>query len=180
MDFKKFGITTPKELMNYFKANMKYGFKYRNKIFTDLEPDFQQNMDKFYKLRLGEDFLKSKYGVCWDFCVLEDEFFKSAGIEHKCYFIESLLNKNDGGPTHTFALFKEKENWFWFEYSWQYYRGIHKYNSIEHALDDILTKYKSFYDNKLYAVKLYELPKFKRRVDVYEFVESCTKSKRIK
>lgn len=112
MDFEKYGVKTPEDLMNYFNANMKYGFVYKNKIFTDLEPDFQKNMDKFYKLRLKEDFLKHKYGVCWDFCEFEREFFESTGIEHRCFFIESFLKHENGGPTHTFALYKKAKNGF--------------------------------------------------------------------
>ena len=75
VNFCKLGIETSKDLMNYFDKNMHYGFVYKKKVFTDNEPDFQKNMDKFYKLRVGEDFIKSGYGVCWDFCELEREFF---------------------------------------------------------------------------------------------------------
>lgn len=179
MDFAKYGIKTPEDLMNFFKSNMKYGFVYRNRVFTDLEPDFQKNMDKFYKLRLGENFIKNKYGVCWDFCELERTFFEYANIEHKCYFIESFINREQGGPTHTFALYKHKDKWLWFEYAWQYYRGIHEYNNIDKAIHDIVSKFKSFFNNQVYNIGLYETRKFTKRVDAFEFVEHCIKSKKL-
>lgn len=179
MCFEKYGIKTPKDLMKYFEANMKYGFVYRNKVFTDLEPDFQANMDKLYKLRIGEDFLKNKYGVCWDFCECERSFFENANIEHRCFFIESFIKREEGGPTHTFALYRENGKWFWFEYSWQYYRGIHEYESVESALQDILKKFETFFDGKVFNLRMYEFPKFKRRVNTYEFVEHCINSKRV-
>lgn len=176
INFKSYGIETPQDLMIFFKNNMKYGFVYRNKVYTDLEPDFQKNMDKFYKLRLGDDFIKNKYGVCWDFSELEREFLASANIEHKCYFIESFVNREEGGPTHTFALYKNKDKWFWFEYAWQYYRGIHEYNSLNEALKDIVEKFELFYDRKVFNVRVYEIGKFKKRVNTYEFVEQCIQS----
>lgn len=179
IDFKKYGIESPQELMEFFEKNMKYGFVYRGKVFTEFEPDFQKNMDKLYKLRLGDDFIKNKYGVCWDFCELERAFFENANIQHKCYFIESTINKNEGGPTHTFALFKNKDKWFWFEYSWELERGIHEYKNPEAALVDIVKKFKSFYNNQVHDIKVYETKKFTKRVDTFDFVAKCTHSKQI-
>lgn len=179
MDFSKYGISTPQDLMRYFEKNMKYGFVYHGKVFTDLEPNFQKNMDKFYKLRLGEDFLKNKYGVCWDFCELERAFFSNKQIEHKCFFIESFINRAEGGPTHTFALYKRGNKWFWFEYAWQFKRGIHEYESEQSALRDIVHSFKSFYEQSLNNVRVYETNKFTRRVNTFEFVEQCLHSKKV-
>ncbi len=39
--FEKLKIKTPEDLLKYFKDNMKYGFVYRNKVFSDLESNFQ-------------------------------------------------------------------------------------------------------------------------------------------
>ena len=178
-DFKKYNITTPQDLMKYFESNMKYGFVYRGKIFTDLEPEFQINMDKLYKLRIGEDFIKNKYGVCWDFCELERSFFEYAKIEHKCYFIESFINRDEGGPTHTFALYKHRNKWYWFEYAWQYYRGIHEYNNLDEALQDIASKFKLFFNSQVDNVRLYETKKFTKRVNTFEFVEQCLNANRV-
>lgn len=171
--FEKYNIKTSKDLMQYFKANMKYGFTYRNKIFTDLQPNFQENMDKYYKIRLGEDLIKSGYGVCWDFCELEREFFASKNIPHECYFVESYIDANTGGPTHTFTLFMQGNKWYWFEYAWAYYCGIWEYNSKEEALQDILIKFERFFDKKLINIKIYKTIKVTKRLDAYKFVEHC-------
>ena len=174
-DFKKYNISSPQDLMKYFEENMNYGFVYGKKVYTDSDPNFnfQKEMDRYYKLRLGEDFLKSKYGVCWDFCVLEREFFEQAGIENRCFFMEGFKNREEGGPTHTFALYKQDDKWIWFEYSWLYYRGFREYNSVEEALTDIVEKFKGFYDVKFESVKIFNLPRFDKRVDTCEFVERC-------
>ena len=177
--FKKLNITTPEELMQYFKNHCNYGFVYRNKTFTDDQPDFQKNMDKLYKIRLGEDFLKHKYGVCWDFCELERLFFLQENFEHECYFIESYITPEEGGPTHTFALFQHNNKWFWFEFAWLFYRGIWEYNSKEEALKDILEKFENLYDNQLINISIYQTQKVTKRLNAFEFVEHCLKGQKI-
>ena len=175
--YNKLNIHTPKDLFNFLEKNMKYGFTY--KIFTDLEPNFQENVDKLYKLRLGKDFVKNGYGVCWDFCEFERDFFISQNIEHECYFVDSFIKELGDGPTHTFALYKEGNKWFWFEFSWSCHKGIHPYNSKEEAIKDIAKKFKSFYDNKC-QIKIYKTEKVTKRLDVFEFVEHCINGEQIK
>lgn len=177
--FQKLNIFTPQDLMNFFEKYLKYGFVYNKKIFTDDMPDFQQNMDKYYKIRLGIDFINHKYGVCWDFCELERVFFEEKKIEHECYFIESYINKTTGGPTHTFLLYKMNNNWYWFEYSWKFLRGIWKYPSKEKALKDILSKFDEFCDKKLVDISLYKTTKVTKRLNVYEFVKHCLNGEKV-
>ena len=179
MDFKKYNIKTPQQLYDFCCKKLQYGFTYRGKVFTDFEPDFQANMDKYYKLRLGEDLIRSGYGVCWDVCELERDFLISAHIPHECYFLESFVSRDEGGPTHTFALYQENGKWYWFEYTWLYYRGIHEFDTKQQALKDIYNKYVDFYDRKLYDIKLYKTDKVCRRLDTYEFVEHCLGGEKI-
>ena len=94
-------------------------------------------------------------------------------IEHECYFIESYINREEGGPTHTFALFKQNNKWYWFEYGWFYHRGIWEYSSKEEALKDIFSKFEHFYDNKLINIAMYKTSKVTKRLDAFEFVEHC-------
>lgn len=170
MDFKKYKIKTPKDLMTFFEKNMKYGFTYRGKVFLE-NADFCENMNKYYKIRLGEDFIKSGYGVCWDFCELEREFFLSQHINHECYFIEGFLNRAEGGPTHTFALFEEKGKWFWFEYSWFAQRGIWEYATKQQALKDVFHKYAQGNRIKPEDLRLYKIDKIKTRLNAEECVD---------
>ena len=177
--FNKLKVNSPRSLLDYFEKYMQYGFTFRNKKFTDLQPNFQENMNKLYKIRLGKDFIKSGYGVCWDFCELERDFFEIYNIEHVCYFIESYINRAEGGPTHTFAIFKQNDKWCWFEYSWLYYRGIWEYNSKEEALNDILKKFEKFYDRKLINIRIYKTQKVTKRLNAYEFVEHCVNGEQV-
>lgn len=179
VNFDKYEIQTADDLMRFFQENMKYGFTYRGKIFTEDKNDFQKNMDKFYKLRVGEDFIKNKYGVCWDFCELQREFFLSKKIEHECFFIESFINRQEGAPTHTFTLFKSEDKWCWFEYAWLFNRGIWEYSSKEDALRDILQKFEDFFDRKVFDVRLYKTKRICKRLDTFQYVERCINSEKI-
>ena len=179
MNFKEKGITTPQQLMKFLEKNMKYGFTYRGKVFTDDNADFQENMNKFYKIRLGEDFVKSGYGVCWDFCEFERDFFEEFKISHECYFIYSFINKNEGGPTHTFALYNQNNKWFWFEYSWQNSRGIWEYNSKEEAILDIKKKFFENFYGEIEKVEFYKFEKVNKRLNVFEFVDFCMNGKKL-
>lgn len=173
MIFKDRGINTPKDLMRFLEGNLQYGFTYKNKIFTEDNPNFDNEFNKHYKLRLGEDFIKSGYGVCWDFCEFERLFFIEQGIEHECYYLESFISREEGGPTHTFALFKQKDKWYWFEYSWYMFRGIHEYRSKEEALTDILDKYYHHNAGISNNIDVYKINQITKRLDAYEFVEYC-------
>lgn len=177
--FKELNVQTPKQLFEYLSKYFKYGFVYRNKIFTDDNIDFQKNMDKLYKIRLGKDFIKNKYGVCWDFCEFERSFFIENKIEYSCYFIESILKSKEGGPTHTFLLFKQNGKWYWFEYSWLYYRGIWEYSSQIEAIQDIIEKFKNFYNKKIITINIYKTAKVTKRLDVCEFVKHCTNGNKL-
>lgn len=171
--FERRGINLPNDLMNYFDKNMKYGFRYFNKTYSDLETDFQEKMNKFYKIRLGEDFLRSGYGVCWDFCELERLFFEKKGILHECYFVESILENGNGGPTHTFALFEQNGKWFWFEFAWFYHRGIHQYSSKIDAIKDVYQNFVNFYDLNFKEINIYKTQKVIKRLNAFEFVDLC-------
>lgn len=177
--FKRLDIRTPQDLMKFFESNLEYGFVYRNKIFTPMKPYFSTNMDKLYKIRLGEDLIKNKYGVCWDFCELERKFFLQNTIAHECFFIDSQNKENGATHTHTFALFKQNGKWYWFEYSWFYQRGIWEYATKEEALKDILLKYKKFHNDKLINIAIYKTKKVTKRLDVCEFMEHCVKGEKI-
>ncbi len=175
--FKELGIKTPYSLLNYLKKYFNYGFVYRNKVFTETEKDFHKKMDIFYKIRLGNDFLKNKYGVCWDFCEFERLFFLEYNIEHNCYFINSKYGENNG-PTHTFIIYKYESKWYWFEYSWFECLGIWEFDTKENALKTVLKKYKD--SMKVTNIELYKIKQIKKRLNTFEYINYCLKSEKVK
>lgn len=179
MNFLKNNIKTPKDLLKYLSENMHYGFTYRNKVFSDNEEDFNDNMNKYYKLRLKENFVKNKYGVCWDFCEFERLFFEEMKIPHECYFYISFFSRSEGGPTHTFLLYEHNGKCYWFEYAWQKFRGIWEYKNKHEALVDILKKFSDNFNRKFENVEIYKIKKAKSRLNTYEFVNHCLSGEKI-
>jgi hypothetical protein len=62
--FAKLGVNTPEQLLVFLEKNLNYGFTYHNKIFTMQNCDLNDMMNKFYKIRLGNNLIKSSFGVC--------------------------------------------------------------------------------------------------------------------
>ncbi len=179
MDFKKYDIANMQQLMNFFQNNMKYGFTHKNRIYLEEGADFSSQMDKYYKLRIGEDFIKSGYGVCWDFCEFERSFCEQMNITHECYFFLSFLKGSECGPTHTFLIFEQNNKWYWFEYAWKQYRGIWEYPNKLETLNDILNKFCKYNDISYEKVEVYKTKKVKDRLNASEFIEHCLSGKKI-
>ena len=177
--FDKYKIKTCDDLLSYLSKNLNYGFVANKIIHKDTDNDFSQKMNKLYQIRLGEDLIKTGYGVCWDFCELERLFFEEKNIPHRCFFIKSNL-KNNLGPTHSFLIYKEKKNYYWFEFSWQKYKGIHQYLSIKEAINDILKKFIQYYNNlEIQNIDIYLIPKITKRLHSSEYIKLCLSSKKI-
>lgn len=125
-----------------------------------------------YLLQTPKEVIKNKIGVCWDQVELERYYFK--GYDIKTYFIVHY----DGGkcPTHTFLTFKKNNQYYWFEHSWEKYRGIHKYDTLKELLIDVKSKFiktelhcDCVLDNLI--IREYSKPKY--HISVQEFYKHC-------
>ena len=103
---------------------IEYGFKDPSgqNIINDLNK-WDNEFDKFYYLQTPEELLTSKCGVCWDQVELERKLFSDSNINFKTYFI--YIIDNDMLPSHTFLVYNDDKNYYWFEHSWGEYKGIH-------------------------------------------------------
>ena len=178
MSKKEEKIETPKQLMNFLNKHINYGFTYQDQVFLESE-DFGKQMDKFWKLKTGNDLLDSGYGVCWDLSEFEREWFEKLKITSECFFFMAFLSRNEGGATHTFLLYEKDANWFWFEFSWEMHRGIWKYESKESALADIIEKFCQCYNKGCHQVEVYRTRKAKAGLNTFEFVEHCLSGEKI-
>ena len=79
-----------------------------------------------YKLQSPKEVMKNKLGVCFDQVELERYYFK--GYDIKTYFI--IYYDDNNYPNHTFLTFQKNNKYYWFEHSWEVYRGIHEYNTL--------------------------------------------------
>ncbi len=162
--------------INLIMNQMEYGFKDSSgqNIINNLEK-WDNEFDKFYYLQTPEELLISKCGVCWDQVELERKLFSDNNINFKTYFI--YIIDNDMLPSHTFLVYNDEKNYYWFEHSWGEYKGIHKYNSIKNLFDDVIYKFKNSHKEviKNSKVFLYEYEKPKYHItcnDFYKYIET--------
>lgn len=141
-----------------------------NKYIDDFE-DFSSK----YLLQTPNEVIKNKVGVCWDQVELERYYFKN-NYNVKTYFIVYY----DGGkcPTHTFLTFEKNNKYYWFEHSWQTFRGIHEYDNLESLLVDVRDKFvNDFIDVNIGDVYVYKYDKPKYHISVQDFYKHCGNGK---
>lgn len=126
------------DIMNIMNImnDIKYGYLDINgNIHYVIDKDFESS----YKLQSPGETLNNKVGVCWDQVELERCLFDKKNIKFNTYFI--VYYSDNICPTHTFLIYKIDNDYYWFEHSWEKYRGIRKYSSENNALNDIKEKF---------------------------------------
>jgi hypothetical protein len=129
-----------------------------------------------YVLQSPLDLIKNKIGVCWDQVELERLFFHNNNLSCETYFMVYYNDKDC--PTHTFLIYNQNHNWYWFENSWEIYRGLHNYKSKELLINDVKHKFlcsldgNLIDDSNLYLYK-YSTPTY--GIDVTSFYQHCEK-----
>lgn len=154
------------EMMN----DIKYGWVDEDKIKHEV---VDQTFANNYRLLCPHDTMKYKMGICWDQVELERYYFK-AYDSIKTYFIVHYDGKNC--PTHTFLTFEKDNKYYWFEHSWEIFRGIHEYSSRKKLLLDVRDKFIKYELNNDYDISkvcLHEYKKPKYQLAVEEFFNHC-------
>ena len=127
------------EIMHVMNS-IEYGFRDENNknIIYD-EEKWRNEFNDFYYLQTPKELLKSKCGICWDQVELERELFKNTKFKYETYFI--YLNDNNMLPSHTFLVYQNNNNYYWFEHSWNKYMGVHQYKSMKKLYEDVKNKF---------------------------------------
>ena len=164
-----------KEIMNVMDT-IQYGFKDKDdyNIINDVKK-WDEEFYKFYYLQTPEELLQTKCGVCWDQVELERKLFHDKNIPIKTYFI--YLIDNDDLPSHTFLAFKDKDKYYWFEHSWQTYKGVREYESEKALLEDVKEKFLNDHNYNLTKniFYIYEYQKPVKHIscnDFYKYIET--------
>ena len=136
-----YDIETPTRLMNFMNANIKYGWvdKQGDKHFNNLE-GFREN----YRISTIDEMLETGLGTCIEQAKMIKFFFDKIGLENKLYChrsYETEENFDKEVRMHCFVLFKYNDCWYHFEHSNRPKRGIHKYESLEKAIEEITSGY---------------------------------------
>ena len=127
-----------------------------------------------YILQSPNEIIKNKIGVCWDQVELERYYFKGNDWNVKTYFL--VHYDGDKCPTHTFLTFEKDNKYYWFEHSWERFRGIHEYKSLKELLFDIRNKFIKYELDNDYVSEnlvLHEYVKPKYHISVQEFYNHC-------
>lgn len=134
-----------------------------------------------YKLQTPEELLNSKYGVCWDQVELERDILKD--YKTKSYFM--VYYDNENCPSHTFITIEYNNKYYWYEHSWNIYKGIHEYDNLDDLLKDVSIKQIDYIktlgikDFKLKNFCVYEYVRPKFGIDGNEFYKNAEKGKNI-
>lgn len=130
-------IKTPEELLEYMNQNIKYGFVNSNgKIYLTLNTqELQDAYRKEWRLSSPKRLLEVKYGSCWDQVELERDWFSSHGYTYKTLFIWFLFPYENSYSTHTYLIYKENEQWHYFEHSDASHRGIYSFKTLKEAIE---------------------------------------------
>lgn len=135
-----YDIETDNELMDYMDKNIAYGWlDMQNNPHIDTLTGFREN----YKTSSIEEILSSKIGTCIEQAKLIKNFFDRIGLEnklycHRRYETGKLFDKEV--RMHCFVLFHYQDKWYHFEHSNYDRRGIHKYDSIESAIENEINR----------------------------------------
>lgn len=160
--------------------DIEYGFKDLNgRNIIDDADKWNSQFNDFYYLQDSSDLLKSKCGVCWDQVELERYLFSKTKYKFETYFI--YLEDINKLPSHTFLIYEDNGKYYWFEHSWNKYKGIHEYLSKKELLEDVKNKFildnKYVGDNFIFNMYLYNKPK--SHIKCMEFYNYIVTQKRI-
>ncbi len=158
------------EIMDLMK-NIDYGWVDKNnKKHILVDETYSDN----YILQSPKEIIKNKVGVCWDQVELERYYFKGNDWNIKTYFL--VHYDGDKCPTHTFLTFEKNNKYYWFEHSWERFKGIHEYKSLKKLLFDIRNKFIKYELDNDYVEEnlvLHEYKKPKYHISVQEFYNHC-------
>lgn len=145
MNMKKIfnDINEPIELLDFMSKYINYGYLGNNgKIYQIDDSNFNDKWLQEYILESKDDILNTLHGNCWDQVELERYWFETNGYEVKTIYEMVKLDRNNDYPTHSFLIFKDKDNsWNWFENADFNNRGIHKFSTINELLSYQYARY---------------------------------------
>lgn len=164
------------EVMNLMK-NIDYGWVDSNNMkHISIDQSYSSN----YILQKPNEIIRNQIGVCWDQVELERYYFKGHEWNIKTYFI--VYYDGDKCPTHTFLTYEKNDKLYWFEHSWEKFRGIHEYCTKKELLLDVKDKFIKSELNNQYEIEnlvLHEYTKPKYHISVQEFYIHCENGKYI-
>ena len=114
-------LKTPEELLDYMSDFEYQEFEtLQNPLWTDV----------------------AKEGSCHDQAYFELDILHCMHVHANAAFLMAVDDAGHGGETHTFVYYNDDSLFFWFENSWDDYKGIHPYISEQDLFKDVIWKFK--------------------------------------
>ena len=143
-NIKKF--SSPEKLSDWMSENIKYGFVDTN---NTIHLDFNQFVD--YKLESPYEVYENKVGVCWDQTFFEAYIFKKyLKIKYKIFII---ISNDENNTSHSFLVYHRNNKFYYFENSYEKYRGIHQFSSEKDVIKFVLNNMKDDFNIKDYTIR---------------------------
>lgn len=132
-------LKSPEDLLKFMAKQITYGVfdKDSKTRYLGDDKDFGFACENLWKLSSPNELLKNGVGHCWDQVELERDFFKRHGYKFKTFFIWFNCKRQNKYPTHTYLVYEDKKSkeWCWFEHSDYANKGIHKFDSLNEAIE---------------------------------------------
>ncbi len=179
-------IKTPEELLDFMSNNIEYGFLGKNgHIYHYDDPNFNSDWYEQCILENRDDLLKNKYGTCWDQVEFERDWFLKNGYEIKTIYEMVKLDYDNQYPSHSFLVYKNNNEWYWFENADFNNKGIHKFNTLDELLNYQYKRYVEFLktfnitDEELEKIIVTEFDKPKEHISAEEYLNHVINSQQI-
>lgn len=165
----------PEEVMDLM-SSIKYGWIDSNGKHYDC---LNKENCNSYKLLKAKDIIKNGFGVCWDQVEVERFYLRNNKITIRTIFMYYEDGIDD--ESHTFLTYQKDNKFYWFEHSWNEYRGIHEYDSFDDLIKGVKNKFVKklniIGDNDIHCY-IYKKPK--AGLSIIEFYEYCKNGEEVK
>lgn len=177
-------IDSPIKLLEFMDKYIQYGYKGKdNKLYTDYNS--KEFNDNFHDNCIVQDYngvLNTNIGTCWDQVELEREWFIDHHYKFKTYFICFDIKENHA--THTFLVYEDNNKYYYFEHSFERFKGIHEFDNLNELLKYAVNNQINFvlengnlnYNLNDYVV-LFEYDKPNKDCSVDEFFDNIEKGR---
>lgn len=138
---------------------------------------YHETFREEYYLQKPEEVLNNKIGIGIDIVELVRYLLIKRNVDFRTYLM--MYSNKDEDMSHPFFIYKDDKYYFWYEYSWYKYRGIHRYNNKENLFKDILSKYAKVCNCGINEIKLYSYDKPKYGINYSKFIRhvlSCSEN----
>lgn len=184
VDFAKYHLNTLDQLFDFCRE-LKYGW-----VDQAGKRHLGPNDQPGFRLQSPSAVLESRLAICWEQTELQRAWFMQHHIACQTYLLYYYLS-DDNCPSHSILVYREGEQYCWFEPMFQdtpiIYYGIHRYATLDALLADFRQCFT--HNNQLLHIlpssphpqnfRLYRYTQPEFSIDDTEFYQHCRQGESI-